>query len=97
MVAHTPGLCRQVRGGGPPLQGRRPPARVAALREQITARTADSPEHTSTAGLDDGQARREQLTRWHHDDTDTVHDTTNADHGDDQDGDQGDDGWGWSR
>ena len=29
--------------------------------------------------------------------TDTVHDTTNADHGADQDGDQGDDGWGWSR
>jgi len=72
-------------------------ARVAALREQITARTADSSEHTSTAGLDDGQARREQLTRWHHDDTDTVHDTTNAAHGPDQDGDQGDDGWGWSR
>ena len=28
MVAHTPGLCRQVRGGGPPLQGRRAAARV---------------------------------------------------------------------
>jgi len=28
MVAHTAGLCRQVRGGGPPLQGRRAAARV---------------------------------------------------------------------
>jgi len=60
-----------------------PAARVAALREQLTARGGDGSQDA-----DGGQARREQLNRWHHDDL-GCHDTTSDGHDHD--------GSGWSR